>query len=119
MHLIVTAATVPGRQVGRNRSRSSERQDTLYSGDKVWMKRTTIAIRPKSLPSTRNQIRTPGGFRSKDDPCFVSIKSLTIRADAWGYVLAGVRAGAEKCEDRVDGSELCWIPVWERLPPAK
>lgn len=31
-------------------------------------------------------------------------------------VLAGVRAGAERCEDRQDGSRLCWIPVWERLP---
>ena len=32
-------------------------------------------------------------------------------------MLAGVHAGAERCEDRQDGSRLCWIPVWERLPP--
>jgi hypothetical protein len=32
-------------------------------------------------------------------------------------VLVGVNAGAEKCDDRADGSRLCWIPVWERLPP--
>jgi hypothetical protein len=32
-------------------------------------------------------------------------------------VLVGVRAGAEHCEDRNDGSRLCWIPVYERLPP--
>jgi hypothetical protein len=32
-------------------------------------------------------------------------------------VLVGVRAGAEHCEDRSDGSRLCWIPVFERLPP--
>jgi hypothetical protein len=31
--------------------------------------------------------------------------------------LVGVRAGTEKCEDRPDdGSRLCWIPVFERLP---
>jgi hypothetical protein len=34
-------------------------------------------------------------------------------------VLVGVHAGAEKCEDRADGSRLCWIPVFERLPSAK
>jgi hypothetical protein len=34
-------------------------------------------------------------------------------------VLVGVHAGAERCEDRADGSRLCWIPVFERLPPAK
>jgi hypothetical protein len=32
-------------------------------------------------------------------------------------MLAGVRAGAEKCDDRADGSRLCWIPVFEKLPP--
>jgi hypothetical protein len=32
--------------------------------------------------------------------------------------LVGVRAGAERCDDRPDGSRLCWIPVFERLPPA-
>jgi hypothetical protein len=31
-------------------------------------------------------------------------------------VSAGVHAGAERCEDRTDGSRLCWIPVYERLP---
>jgi hypothetical protein len=34
-------------------------------------------------------------------------------------VLVGLRAGSEKCEDRPDGSRLCWIPVWEKLPPTK
>jgi hypothetical protein len=34
-------------------------------------------------------------------------------------VLVGVRAGAEKCDDQRDGSRLCWIPVFERLPPTK
>jgi hypothetical protein len=34
-------------------------------------------------------------------------------------VLIGVRAGAEHCEDRSDGSRLCWIPVFERLPPSR
>lgn len=32
-------------------------------------------------------------------------------------VLVGARAEAEKCEDRPDGSRLCWIPVRE-MPPA-
>src|ERR1700759_3672361 len=31
--------------------------------------------------------------------------------------LIGVPAGPEKCDDRPDGSRLCWIPMWERLPP--
>jgi hypothetical protein len=35
-----------------------------------------------------------------------------------GPPVAGVTAGTEKCEDRPDGSRLCWIPVWQRLPPA-
>lgn len=30
--------------------------------------------------------------------------------------LVGVRAGAEQCQDRPDGSRLCWIPVFERVP---
>jgi hypothetical protein len=34
-------------------------------------------------------------------------------------VLVGVRAGAEHCEDRSGGSRLCWIPVFERLPPGR
>jgi hypothetical protein len=34
-------------------------------------------------------------------------------------VLVGVRAGAQHCEDRNDGSRLCWIPVFERLPPGR
>ncbi len=33
-------------------------------------------------------------------------------------ILAGVHAGAERCEDRADGSRLCWLPIWEKLPPA-
>ena len=33
-----------------------------------------------------------------------------------GPVLVGVRAGAEQCQDQKDGSRLCWIPVYERLP---
>jgi hypothetical protein len=42
----------------------------------------------------------------------------------WSYrgdlpTIAGLSAGANKCEDRPDGSRLCWIPVWERLPPGK
>jgi hypothetical protein len=50
---------------------------------------------------------------------------LITAAFAGGYwvrgpapVLVGVHAGAERCEDRPDKSRLCWIPVWERLPPA-
>lgn len=33
--------------------------------------------------------------------------------------LVGARAGAEQCRDQSDGARLCWIPVWERLPPMK
>jgi hypothetical protein len=45
-------------------------------------------------------------------------------AGGWWYrgsvpFLAGVRAGAQQCQDRPDGSRLCWIPIWERLPPAR
>lgn len=29
----------------------------------------------------------------------------------------GTRAGPERCDDRQDGSRLCWIPIWERMPP--
>lgn len=29
---------------------------------------------------------------------------------------AGLRAGQDKCEERADGSRLCWIPIWEKLP---
>jgi hypothetical protein len=32
-------------------------------------------------------------------------------------IVVGVRAGADKCENKPDGSRLCWIPVWERGPP--
>jgi hypothetical protein len=31
-------------------------------------------------------------------------------------VVAGVTGGTNKCEDHPDGSRLCWIPVWQRLP---
>jgi hypothetical protein len=31
--------------------------------------------------------------------------------------VAGLTANTHKCEDREDGSRLCWIPVWERLSP--
>ena len=34
-------------------------------------------------------------------------------------ILVGVKAGAEKCDDRPDGSRLCWIPIFERLPQGK
>jgi hypothetical protein len=30
--------------------------------------------------------------------------------------VVGTRAGADRCEDRTDGSRLCWIPVFERGP---
>lgn len=30
--------------------------------------------------------------------------------------LAGVHAGAERCQDQAGSGRLCWIPVWERLP---
>jgi hypothetical protein len=33
-------------------------------------------------------------------------------------VIVGVRAGPEKCDDRPDGSRLCWIPIYERMPTA-
>jgi hypothetical protein len=32
-------------------------------------------------------------------------------------VMVGMRAGADQCNDRTDGSRLCWIPIFER-PPA-
>jgi hypothetical protein len=40
----------------------------------------------------------------------------------WSYrgdlpTIAGLSAGSNKCEDRPEGGRLCWIPVWERLPP--
>ena len=55
------------------------------------------------------------------------VLALTLIAGAGaGYafhgaapVLVGVKAGAEKCDDRPDGSRLCWIPVFERLPATK
>lgn len=31
-------------------------------------------------------------------------------------LLVGVRAGTERCDDRPDGSRLCWLPFYERLP---
>ena len=45
-------------------------------------------------------------------------------AGGWWYrgaapVLVGMRAGADKCDDRSNGSRLCWIPVFERLPVAR
>lgn len=30
--------------------------------------------------------------------------------------MSDMQAGAEKCEDRPDGSRLYWIPALERLP---
>jgi hypothetical protein len=40
----------------------------------------------------------------------------------WFYgsapVVAGVSAGAEQCHDQPDGSQLCWIPIYKRLPAA-
>jgi hypothetical protein len=32
--------------------------------------------------------------------------------------LIGVRAETDQCQNRPDGSRLCWIPIFERLPPA-
>jgi hypothetical protein len=52
--------------------------------------------------------------------------AIAVGAAAFGYglrgavpQLVGVRAGAEQCRDQSDGARLCWIPVWERLPPTK
>jgi hypothetical protein len=40
----------------------------------------------------------------------------------WFYgsapVVAGISAGAEQCHDQRDGSQLCWIPIYKRLPAA-
>jgi hypothetical protein len=30
--------------------------------------------------------------------------------------IIGVRAAPEKCTDRDDGSRVCYIPIYERLP---
>lgn len=32
-------------------------------------------------------------------------------------VIAGVSAGAQQCQDQKGGGQICWIPVWGRLPP--
>jgi hypothetical protein len=52
--------------------------------------------------------------------------ATAVGAAGFGYCvrgavphLVGVRAGAEQCRDQSDGARLCWIPVWERLPPTK
>ena len=38
------------------------------------------------------------------------------RGDAPGNpTMAGITGGTSQCEDRPDGSRLCWIPVFERL----
>jgi hypothetical protein len=34
-------------------------------------------------------------------------------------VVAGITGGTSHCDDRPDGSRLCWIPVFERPPPEK
>lgn len=51
--------------------------------------------------------------------------ALALAGGAAGYYgrgevpsIAGVRAGADRCQDRADGSRLCWIPVFERQAPA-
>jgi hypothetical protein len=31
-------------------------------------------------------------------------------------VIAGVSAGAQQCQEQTDGGQICWIPVWGRLP---
>ena len=31
-------------------------------------------------------------------------------------VMVGMRAGADQCMNRSDGSRLCWIPIFERPP---
>jgi len=33
--------------------------------------------------------------------------------------VVGMHAAPEKCDDRPDGSRLCWIPVWERMPAGR
>ncbi len=52
----------------------------------------------------------------------LSIASAAFGA-GWWYrgnvpVLAGIRAGIDRCDDHADGSRICWIPIYER-PPAE
>jgi hypothetical protein len=56
----------------------------------------------------------------------LGMAALCIACAAGGYWLrgsapsyAGVRAGVDKCADQDDGSRVCWIPIFERLPAAK
>jgi hypothetical protein len=53
----------------------------------------------------------------------LGVAALCLASAAGGYklhsdapVFAGIRAGLDKCEDQVDGSRVCWIPVYERAP---
>lgn len=53
----------------------------------------------------------------------VALVAMLLTGAGIGYwfrgaapILVGVHAGAEKCDNRADGSRLCWIPIWERLP---
>lgn len=34
-------------------------------------------------------------------------------------LVVGLRAGADQCQDRPDGSRLCWIPVFDRMPTGR
>ncbi len=67
-----------------------------------------------AVPGTRNTLIGAG-----------MLAAALLAGAAGGYwfrgaapVVAGAHAGAVRCDDRPDGSRLCWIPVWERLPSA-
>jgi hypothetical protein len=67
-----------------------------------------------------------GGVLNARNALIVAGMLLTMLVGAGGGywirggepTLVSARAEAEKCEDRTNGSRLCWIPVWEKLPPA-
>jgi len=57
----------------------------------------------------------------------VAASVLVLAATFWtGYwyrgdapVFAGIRAGADQCTDQPDGSRLCYIPIYTRLPTTR
>jgi hypothetical protein len=93
----------------------------------AFQKLIEAAQRPASDEDTRRLAASAGSppppLRWSANRMLIAAGLALLAGTGAGYwlrgsvpVLVSVHTGMERCEDRPDGSRLCWIQVYERLP---
>ena len=89
------------------------RMEAIRTEDRVEMFKQSVLTPFKHPPDGRRVLlRRIGAFVAGAMIVWILSATFPLHPSATSLL----RAGSDRCEDKPDGSQLCWIPVWTKLP---